>query len=100
MKELSPKSNWFVYMLRCMDGSLYTGVTTDLERRIKEHNGEGAKGRGAKYTKARRPVTLVYCEKANNRSSSQVREGELRKLSKTQKEKLLRIKISVIKLIV
>ena len=88
MKELSTKSSWFVYMLRCIDGSLYTGVTTDLERRIKEHNGEGAKGRGAKYTKARRPVTLVYCEQSNNRSSSQVREGELRKLSKTQKEKI------------
>lgn len=80
--------SWFVYMLRCADGSLYTGVTTDLERRVKEHNGEGAKGKGAKYTKAHRPVVLVYSEKAINRSQAQIREADVRRLSKGEKEKL------------
>ncbi len=88
MGEVISKSVWYVYLLRCADDSLYTGVTTDVERRLKEHNGEGAKGKGAKYTKARRPVTLAFSEIANDRSSAQIREGELRKLSKTEKEKI------------
>ncbi len=73
-------SQWCVYMLRCADGTLYTGVTTDLERRIKEHNGEGAAGKGAKSTKARRPVRLVYSESAPDRSVAQMREHTLRQL--------------------
>jgi putative endonuclease len=81
---------WFVYMLRCSDGTLYTGVTTDVVRRVAEHNGEGAKGKGAKYTKARRPVQLVYQESVHDRSAAQVREAGLRKLSRTDKEQLAR----------
>jgi putative endonuclease len=77
-----------VYMLRCSDGTLYTGVTTDVERRAKEHNGAGAKGKGAKYTKARRPLTLVYQEEARDRSTAQIREAALRKFSKVEKERL------------
>ncbi len=90
MTEVSISKSWYVYILRCVDGSLYTGVTTDVARRVKEHNGEGAKGRGAKYTKARQPVALVYSESTENRSSAQIREAQLRKLSKTEKEKLAR----------
>lgn len=75
-------------MLRCSNNSLYTGVTTDVVRRVKEHNGEGAKGKGAKYTKAHRPVVLVHQEKALNRSQAQIREAELRRLSKSEKEKI------------
>jgi putative endonuclease len=79
--------SWYVYMVRCADGSLYTGVTTDVSRRVKEHNGEAGKGKGAKYTKAHRPVVLVHSEKVLNRSVAQIREAELRKLPKIQKEK-------------
>lgn len=82
--------SWFVYMLKCSDGTLYTGVTTDVVRRVAEHNGEGAKGKGAKYTKARRPVQLVYQEAAVDRSAAQIREAGLRKLSRIEKEQLVR----------
>lgn len=81
---------WFVYMLRCADGTLYTGVTTDVTRRVAEHNGEGAKGKGAKYTKAHRPVTLAYQESALDRSAAQIREAQLRKHSKAEKETLVK----------
>ena len=91
MKQVGTKSTWFVYMLRCADGSLYTGVTTDVERRVKEHNGEGGKCKGAKYTKARRPVQLVYTEKTLNRSTAQIRESKLRKLPKLEKIKLAEV---------
>lgn len=78
--------SWFVYMLRCNDGTLYTGVTTDLTRRVAEHNGEGAKGKGAKYTKARRPVTLAYQEAVFDQSAAQIREAALRRLTRAEKE--------------
>jgi putative endonuclease len=80
-------SDWFVYMLRCADGTFYTGVTTNLVRRVAEHNGKG--GRGAKYTHIRRPVELVYQETATNRSSAQIREAELRQNSRAEKQLLL-----------
>lgn len=79
---------WFVYMLRCSDDTLYTGVTTDPARRLAEHNGEGASGKGAKYTKARRPVALVYQEEVSDRSSAQSREAALRHLSRSDKLRL------------
>lgn len=72
-------------MLRCADGTFYTGVTTDLARRTKEHNSR----RGAKYTKVRQPVVLVYYETFLNRSDSQVREAAIKKLTRKQKEALL-----------
>lgn len=78
---------WFVYMLRCNDGTLYTGITTDLERRVREHNGE-FKNKGAKYTKVRRPVALVYSADCADRSEAGKAEVALRKLSKAEKEKL------------
>ena len=76
---------WFVYMVRCSDESLYTGVTTDVERRVLEHNGEGKKATGAKYTKTRRPVVLVYKKRKKNRSYAQIEEAELKKLTREQK---------------
>jgi putative endonuclease len=84
-------SSWFVYILKCADGTLYTGVTTDLTRRLREHNGELKGGRGAKYTKARRPVVLAYSEAASDRSSAQTREYELRTLTKENKRALCSI---------
>ena len=75
-----------LYMVRCNDNSLYTGITTDLERRILEHNGSK---KGAKYTKARRPVSLVYEEKFENRGEASKREYAVKKLTKSEKEELL-----------
>jgi len=80
--------NWFVYILRCSDDSLYAGITTDVERRIKEHNGESGKA-GAKCTRGRRPVTLVYQEKSLNRSSASKREMEIKALTRQQKLELI-----------
>jgi len=78
-----------VYMLRCSDDTLYSGVTTDLERRVQEHNGSK---KGAKYTKARQPVELVYSQIVGDRSEAQIKEAQLRKLSR--KEKLLLVNIT------
>jgi len=83
---MSETDHWFVYILSCCDNSLYTGITTDLERRIHEHN-EGNKG--AKYTRARRPVKLVYSEPASDRSSATRREMELKSLSTDKKRDLI-----------
>ncbi|MFU8837161.1 MAG: GIY-YIG nuclease family protein [Thiohalomonadaceae bacterium] len=78
--------HWYVYILRCQDGSFYTGVTTDLVRRLAEHN-HGS--RGARYTRARRPVQLCYQEHAIDRSQAQQREHALRKLSAAAKRQLV-----------
>ena len=77
--------NYVVYLLKCADGTFYTGVTTNMERRLAEHN-EGVKG--AKYTKARRPVTVAYQETAASRSEAQKREYVLRHLSRVEKQQL------------
>ena len=75
----------FVYIIRCKDNSLYTGWTTDLKRRIKEHNN----GTGAKYTRGRYPVKLVYCEEVKSKEEAAKREYEIKQLSKEQKEKII-----------
>lgn len=67
---------YYVYILKCSDDTLYTGITTELERRILEHNGST---QGAKYTRVRRPVQLVYSEKYENRSLASKREYEIKK---------------------
>lgn len=72
----------FVYIVRCADDTLYTGYTTDLSRRILEHNSTKV---GAKYTKARRPVVLVYSESFRSRSKAQSREAEIKKWSREEK---------------
>ena len=79
---------WYVYILKCADSTLYTGVTTDIERRLKEHNHEKI---GAKYTRARRPVSLVYKENYQNRVEATRREAELKKFSKAEKRKLFSV---------
>ena len=61
--------SWFVYLVKCADGTFYTGVTTDLVRRVRQHNGEIVGG--ANYTRARRPVALAWCEACENRSVAQ-----------------------------
>ena len=79
--------SWFVYILRCSDNSLYTGITNDIERRLDEHNDSKL---GAKYTRARRPVNLVYQESFDNRSLALKREIEIKKLKKLDKEVLIK----------
>lgn len=79
------ESLWYVYIVCCSDDTLYTGVTTDVARRVAEHNGAGGPTKGAKYTKARRPVTLVYSEVAVDRGAAQRREAALRQLSRAHK---------------
>lgn len=77
---------WFVYVVECSDGSLYTGITTNLKRRISEHN---SSKKGAKYTKSRQPVELIYFETASNRSEATMREINIKKLSKKNKIQLI-----------
>ena len=79
--------NWTVYMVRCSDNSLYTGITKDIDKRVDEHN-SGNKS-GAKYTRSRGPVTLVYTESAENHSQAAKRECEIKKMSKKSKELML-----------
>lgn len=78
-------SRWKVYMLRCSDGSLYTGITTNLEKRLKAHN----TGTGSKYTRAHLPVTLAWSESATSESSAKKREAAIKKLSRQQKLSLI-----------
>ena len=80
-------SPWQVYLLQCADSSLYAGVTKDLARRIQQHNGQLAGG--ARYTRARRPVALVWSKACDSRSDAQQREQALRRLSREQKLALI-----------
>lgn len=79
---------WSVYIVRCCDNTLYTGIATDVERRVKEHNQDNSKG--ARYTRSRRPVILVYREECETRSAASRREYQIRRLGKTGKERLIR----------
>lgn len=75
----------YVYIVRCSDGTLYTGWTNNLELRIQAHN----EGRGAKYTRARRPVELVYSETEPSKSEAMKRECEIKRLSRREKHELI-----------
>lgn len=77
---------WNVYMVRCADGSLYTGIARDVARRVVEHNTNNALA--ANYTRSRRPVTLVYSESVATRSAAASREYQLKQLSRQEKEAL------------
>lgn len=79
------KKKNYVYILSCSDGTLYTGWTTDLETRIKSHNS----GSGAKYTRSRRPVSLVYYEEVADRSAALKREAAIKKLPRSKKLELI-----------
>ena len=78
--------NYFVYILKCSDDTLYTGITTDVDRRVDEHNNSD---KGAKYTKIRRPVTLMYTEELEDRSSASKREYAIKKLTRNDKKALI-----------
>jgi len=77
--------SWKLYILRCGDGSLYTGITTDVEKRLEAHRS----GKGAKYTRGRGPLELVYREDCADHSAALKREWEIKQLSREEKEKLI-----------
>ena len=77
--------NWTVYIALCRDGSFYTGITTDPERRLAEHNS----GCGGAYTRSKMPVVMVYRESAPDRSGAQQRERAIKQLSRAQKQELV-----------
>jgi putative endonuclease len=78
---------WYVYIVKCCDDSLYTGITVDVDRRILEHN---TSNKGAKYTRSRRPVKLVHIETYDNRSNASKRESAIKKLNRSEKLILLK----------
>ena len=84
---------YYLYILKCSDKTFYTGITVDLSRRVKEHNTSSL---GAKYTRGRRPVKLVYSKKFRNRSSASRAEASIKKLSRKEKLKMLSTKSRVI----
>ena len=84
---MNTMNEWYVYILRCADESLYTGLSNDVERRLEEHNSNNRLA--AKYTRARRPVQLVYQETFDSRSDASVREAEIKQLNRKNKEKLI-----------
>lgn len=80
-------ASWTVYMVRCADGSLYTGISVEVTRRVAEHNSNDQLG--ARYTRTRRPVELVYSEPVSSRSAASRREREIKRLPRQKKEALL-----------
>jgi putative endonuclease len=86
LKKRKASTGWTVYILRCADGSLYTGITRDITRRVGEHNSNGL---AARYTRARRPVVLVYREAARTRSSACRREYRIKQMTRSDKLSLV-----------
>jgi len=78
---MAKSAPWHVYIVRCRDGTLYTGVTNDLPRRIRAHDS----GTASRYTSSRRPVRLVYCERSRGRSAAQRREARIKRLGRQEK---------------
>ena len=83
--RVAAEAEWFVYVVRCVDRTLYTGVTTDADKRVAEHN----RGCGARYTRARRPVELVYLEPAADRGAALRRESEIKRMPSAAKRQLI-----------
>ena len=84
-KERRMENTWFLYILRCKDDTLYTGITTDVEKRLEAHRS----GKGAKYTRGRAPLELVYREVCGSHSLALKRESEIKKLSRMEKIALI-----------
>lgn len=80
---------WFVYILRCSDATFYTGATDDLQKRLQAHN----QGKGAKYTRGRRPVEMVYFEECESYSAALKREYAIKQLTRQQKMQLIEMKV-------
>jgi predicted GIY-YIG superfamily endonuclease len=86
IERINMESQWYLYILRCKDNTLYTGITTDVEKRLEAHRS----GKGAKYTRGRAPLELVYRECCGSHSDALKREAEIKKLSRQSKELLLK----------
>jgi len=84
-KEVKSADQWYLYLLRCSDGSLYTGITNNLERRFKMHQA----GKASRYTRSHGPVEMVYSETCGDRSSALIRECEVKEWPRAKKEKLI-----------
>lgn len=80
------ESNWYLYILRCKDNTLYTGITTDVEKRLEAHRS----GKGAKYTRGRSPLELVYRESCGSHSDALKREHQVKMLTREEKQNLIR----------
>lgn len=85
MKHSADEEQWHLYIVECRDGSLYTGITNDLNRRIAAHN----EGTGARFTRGRRPVRLIYTEILPDRSAATKRELQIKKLSRAEKLQMI-----------
>ncbi|MBV1775475.1 GIY-YIG nuclease family protein [Burkholderiaceae bacterium DAT-1] len=85
LTSISPAGQWAVYILECRDGSLYTGISNDVMRRLDQHNA----GIGAKYTKSRLPVHIVWVEASENRREASIREANIKQLSRAEKLRLI-----------
>ena len=83
------ETQWYLYILRCKDNTLYTGITTDVEKRLEAHRS----GKGAKYTRGRAPLELVYRESCGSHSDALKREAEIKKLSRQAKELLVKSQV-------
>lgn len=83
------ETHWVVYLLQCSDNTIYCGVTNNLQRRLRQHNGE-IKG-GARYTSARRPCALIYQEIYEDKSQAMKREYEIKQLSRIEKQRLVSV---------
>ena len=81
--------DWHLYVVRCRDGTLYTGITTDVDRRLAEHRGEG--DAGSKYLKGRSPLTLLFQKRLGSRSIALKVENRVKKLSRAKKEEMIRV---------
>ena len=88
----NPKKNWIVYLLECGDQSLYCGITNDLDNRLKQHRGEISGG--AKYTRSRSPLKLVYQEQCSTRSETSKRELIIKKMTRSAKLQLIENRIN------
>jgi putative endonuclease len=84
---MTKRTPYHLYILRCADGTLYTGITTNIDRRIAAHNHSP---RGAKYTRARRPVSLVFAQRFRNRSAALIEEARIKQLSRQEKLEMIR----------
>jgi putative endonuclease len=91
-KKKTQASAWVLYVLQCRDSTLYTGVTTDLLRRVQQHND----GSASRYTRSRLPVKLVHQERCRGRSSALKKEYALKQLSRKEKERYIKRKINAL----
>lgn len=88
--ETDSPTPWFVYILRCADGSLYTGITLDIDRRCRQHNA----GTASRYTRCRLPTRIVYRETQTTRSAALKRESAIKRLRRREKDALIRLQVN------